>query len=291
MRFLPRGTCRDRKRGLGGYPASVPVRDRDVLGSSSPGRLPIATTTPGWGLTAITTGCGASRRGGGRRRPSHARFRDGSPLGGKLALDSSTFTGPGSVTKPVRMRASECPIRNRLQAHARARHQRHGRRRGDRQVAAGGGRRGDVRGGPPALHRRDQRGRARREGRRSDRDRRHGLPRRGRGVDLQLAHPRRARSGLRVRRAGRVDRVHRVPRGGVRRRALRRDARACGHVERRHEPHDLGARLPEPVVQRHARRRDRDQRGALRELGLPGSPRDRRRGDLCRSARTSWARE
>ena len=30
-----------------------------------------------------------------------------------------------------------------------------------------------------------------------------------------------------------------------------------------------------------ARRRDRDQRGALRELGLPGSARDRRRGDAA----------
>ena len=36
--------------GLGGYPALVPVLSTRC-GSSSPGRLPIATTTPGWGLT------------------------------------------------------------------------------------------------------------------------------------------------------------------------------------------------------------------------------------------------
>ena len=43
---------------------------------------------------------------------------------------------------------------------------------------------------------------------------------------------------------------------------------------RRHEPHDLGPRLPEPLVQRHARRRDGHQRRAVRELGLPGPSRN-----------------
>ena len=49
----------------------------------------------------------------------------------------------------------------------------------------------------------------------------------------------------------------------------------AGTAGRRHEPHDLGPRLPEPLVQRHARGRDRDQRRALRHVGLPGPPRHR----------------
>ena len=69
--------------------------------------------------------------------------------------------------------------------------------------------------GAPPLHRRDQRGRSRREGGRCDRDRRHGLPRRRRRLDVQLADPGGARPRVRVRRAERVDGVHRVPRGGV----------------------------------------------------------------------------
>ncbi len=42
----------------------------------------------------------------------------------------------------------------------------------------------------------------------------------------------------------------------------------------------FGAGLPEPLVQRHGGRRDRDQRGALRHLGLSGVARDRRRCGL-----------
>jgi D-aminopeptidase len=49
------------------------------------------------------------------------------------------------------------------------------------------------------------------------------------------------------------------------------------------QPHGLGARLPEPVVQRHARRRDGDQRCAVRHLGLPGADGHRRRA-ACRRA-------
>ena len=45
-----------------------------------------------------------------------------------------------------------------------------------------------------------------------------------------------------------------------------------------------GARLPEPLVQRHARRRDRDQRGAVRHVGLPGPARHRRRRRVRRGA-------
>ena len=45
--------------------------------------------------------------------------------------------------------------------------------------------------------------------------------------------PDRARSRLRVRRPERVDGVHGVPRGGLRRRALRRHARDGGHARRR----------------------------------------------------------
>ena len=47
----------------------------------------------------------------------------------------------------------------------------------------------------------------------------------------------------------------------------------AGTARRRHEPHDLGPRLPEPLVQRDARRRDGHQRRALRHVGLPGSTR------------------
>ncbi len=54
----------------------------------------------------------------------------------------------------------------------------------------------------------------------------------------------------------------------------------AGHARRRHEPHGLRHGMAEPLVQRHARRRDRDQRGALRELGLPGAARHRGRGRL-----------
>ena len=39
--------------------------------------------------------------------------------------------------------------------------------------------------------------------------------------------------------------------------------------------HRVGPGLAEPPVQRHARRRDRHQRGALRALGLPGAARHR----------------
>jgi len=57
-------------KSFGGLPCRSPVRSSGCRG------LPIARTTPGWGLTAITTGLGASRRGGGRRRPSHAQGRN-----------------------------------------------------------------------------------------------------------------------------------------------------------------------------------------------------------------------
>ena len=46
------------------------------------------------------------------------------------------------------------------------------------------------------------------------------------------------------------------PRAGSRRGALRRHARASGNRGRRAQPHRLGPELPEPLVQRHARRRD-----------------------------------
>ena len=42
----------------------------------------------------------------------------------------------------------------------------------------------------------------------------------------------------------------------------------AGTPRRRHEPHRLRAAVAEPLVQRHAGRRDRDQRRALRALGL-----------------------
>ena len=148
-------------------------------------------------------------------------------------------------------------------------------------------RRPDVRGGPAPLHRGDQRGRPRCQGCRRDRDRRHGLPRRGRRVELQLADPGAARSGVRVRRPGALDRVHRVPRAGLRRGALRRHARDGRSRARRHEPHRLRAALAQPVLQRHARRRDGDQRRALRHLELPRAARHRRPGRLRRGDRAA----
>ena len=159
---------------------------------------------------------------------------------------------------------------------ARPRDQRHGGRRRHRQVAADDRRREALRRGPRPLHRGDQRGRARREGGRCDRDRRHGLPRRRRRVRLQLARPRPARPRLRVRRAAGVDGVHELPRVRLRRRALRRHARDGGHSRRRPLAHRLGSGVAEPQLQRHARRRDRDQRRALRPLGRARPPRDGR---------------
>ena len=63
----------------------------------------------------------------------------------------------------------------------------------------------------------------------------------------------------------------------------------AGTRRRRHEPHDLGPRLPEPLVQRDARRRDRHQRRALRDLGLPRAPRHGRRRVVPRGQRSSSA--
>ena len=73
-----------------------------------------------------------------------------------------------------------------------------------------------------------------------------------------------------------------LPRGGLRRGALRRHARDGRHRRRRAQPHGLGPGVAEPLVQRHAGRRDGHQRGALRHVGLPGAARHRRRGVLPR---------
>ena len=59
---------------------------------------------------------------------------------------------------------------------------------------------------------------------------------------------------------------------------------------RRDEPHRLGPGLAEPLVQRRPRRRDRDQRGALRQLGLPGADGHGRRRRLRRGARPARPR-
>ena len=183
---------------------------------------------------------------------------------------------------PVSTRASVCSLQRLASRRARSHHQRHGGRLRDRQAGADERRRPDVRGGPQALHRGDQRGRPRRQGGRRDRDRRHGLPRRRRRLDVQLARAGAAARGLRVGRAGGVDGLHGVPRAGLRRRALRRHARDGRDAGREHEPHRLRPRLPAALVQRHRGGRDGDQRGALRHLGLPGAARHRRRGVLPR---------
>ncbi len=133
-----------------------------------------------------------------------------------------------------------------------------------------------LRGRTRPLHRGDQRGRARREGGRRDGDRRHGLPRRRRRLQLQLPRSRAPRSCVRVRRTAGVDRVHGLPRVRLRRRSLRRHARNGGNGRRRALPYGLGAGVAKPAVQRDARRRDRDQRRALRPLGRAGRARDGR---------------
>ena len=77
--------------------------------------------------------------------------------------------------------------------------------------------------------------------------------------------------------------LHGLPRGGLRRGALRRHARDERRRRRRAQPHRLRAGVAEPLVQRHARRRDGHQRRALRHWGVPvllvtGDQRDVRRG-------------
>ena len=157
-------------------------------------------------------------------------------------------------------------------------------------MAAGHRRSRDVRGGSPPVHRRDQRGRAGREGGRRDRDRRHGLSRRRRRLDVQLAAPRGARPRLRVRRAERVDRIRRVPRERRRRSAVRRHARDGGNARRRARAHGQRIVLVAPAVQRRRGGRDGHQRSALRHLGLPGGAGHRRRGCLPRRPRTARGR-
>ncbi len=81
-----------------------------------------------------------------------------------------------------------------------------------------------VRGGTQALHRGDQCRRPRCKGGRGDRDRRHGLPRRRRGLHVQLADPRGPRPRVRVsssRRSGPSTRA------SSRRAATRRSSSAC----------------------------------------------------------------
>ena len=63
----------------------------------------------------------------------------------------------------------------------------------------------------------------------------------------------------------------------------------AGDAAREHEPHRLGPRLPAALVQRDRGRRDRDQRGALRNLGLPGPARHRRQSRRARKGRRSSA--
>ena len=94
--------------------------------------------------------------------------------------------------------------------------------------ALGPGERGPhrLRGGPAALHRGAQRGRPRRVRGRRERGRGDGLPRRGRRLVVQLADPGGARRALRVRRTDTLDRVHGDARERLRRRAVRRPARA-----------------------------------------------------------------
>ncbi len=54
----------------------------------------------------------------------------------------------------------------------------------------------------------------------------------------------------------------------------------AGTAGRRSQPHRLRARVAESALQRRPRRRDGDQRGAVRDLGLSGRARHRRRSHL-----------
>src|SRR5689334_21395991 len=90
-----------------------------------------------------------------------------------------------------------------IAAHARVHRERHGGRRRHHELERSRRGRPALRGGPHPLHGGDQRGRPRRPGRRGDRGRRHGLPRRRRRAVVQLASARPARRRLRVRRPAR----------------------------------------------------------------------------------------
>ena len=70
--------------------------------------------------------------------------------------------------------------------------------------------------------------------------------------------------------------------GGRRRRALRRHARDGRHARRRARAHGQRLVLVAAALQRRRGGRDRDQRRALRHVGLPGRARHRRRGRLPR---------
>ena len=169
-------------------------------------------------------------------------------------------------------------------------HQRHGGRR--RHFALGPGERGQarLRGRPPAVHGGDQRDRPGRVRRRRDRGRGDGLPRRRRRPLVQLADPRPAGRAHRVRRADPLDRVHAVPGGRLRRRAVRRPARTRGRRSRRAQPHRQLDQLARAALQRHRRRRGRHQRRAVRHVGLPGRARHRRRCRLPGSDRAARQR-
>ena len=241
------------------------ARIPELIGGEGSLDTQLMQSHPGWlakgGAEGLLCGITARRR---RLRAQGARTARSGRSGRRVA---AFFAVSGRVCRAFRSRTAAARSSGRWRACEGVRDQRHGGRGRDRQVGADDRRRPDVRGGPAALHRGDQRRRPRRARRRRDRGRRHGLPRRRRGVELQLADPRAARPGLRVRRPGALDRVHRVPRAGLRRGALRRHARDGRRRARRDEPHRLRPALAEPVVQRDARRRDRHQRGALRHTG------------------------
>ena len=152
---------------------------------------------------------------------------------------------------------------------------RHGGRRGDLALGAGDGRRVRLRRGAAAVHRRDQRRRARRVRGRGERGRGDGLPRRRRRLVVQLADPGCARHALRVRRADALDRVHGAARAGLRRGAVRRPARPRGIEGRGALAHGQLDQVARPALQRHARRRGRHQRRAVRDLGHAGGARHR----------------
>ena len=161
-------------------------------------------------------------------------------------------------------------------------HQRHGGRRRHLPVGSGQCRQARLRGGPAALHRGDQRDRPGRVRGRRDRGRGDGLPRRGRRPLVQLADPRRARRALRVRRADALDRVHGDARGRLRRRAVRRPARAGRRRPRRAQPHRQLDQLARAALQR---RRPSARSASTPRCAGPGAARSRSSPATTSSAR------
>ena len=124
--------------------------------------------------------------------------------------------------------------------------------------------------GPQALHGGDQRRRARREGRRSQGDRRDGPPRRRQGVELPTPSCTICSTPPASTSSSPAGRSTRSSRGRLRRVSPRRHARDGRNAGRGHEPHRVRPRVAQPPLQRRPRRRVGHQCCDVRQLGLSG---------------------